>query len=505
MTKRIDLTSPVEVWGCELPRQDYEACSLTLFNLSGEQVTSVEVTLVLLDDKGEELARLIHRARSLNGAPGKAFVMSVPAEDVNGAVDWDATVDKVWYDNNSVWRRARGPLTEYEPNNLPHSNALTHLKMVVGDDAVGFPREEKRLWLCVCGRPSDQMTFTCPRCGRTKDFVFQRCSEEAVKQVLQAREDELAAQGRAAREEASRRQLQREEEFKRRRKRRSRIIVVCAMVVVLLGVAYAGVFHVLPEVMYRQAAEAFAAGEYRAAEQTFLTLKTYRDSQDQVLACRYSEAVQLMEEGNEESLASAKSMFKDLGEHSDAAVQAKECDYRMATLLLDRGDWGDAAEIFTTLDGYRDSLDKLKSIDYINAEELLKLGEIELAREGFQLLEDYADAPQRVLETWYLQAQAAMEAGDADSVLTCAAQAPEYPGMADLVSQAHYARGTALREKGDIDQAAEEFLLAGDYLDAADQANVCFYAPANEALAAGRYDRAAQLFSKILDYQDARE
>ena len=50
--KKIDLTSPVEIWRCSLPRKDYAACDLTMFNLSSEQVTSVEVTLILLDGKG---------------------------------------------------------------------------------------------------------------------------------------------------------------------------------------------------------------------------------------------------------------------------------------------------------------------------------------------------------------------------------------------------------------------------------------------------------------------
>ena len=61
--KRIDLTSPVEILACELPKKDYAACDLTLRNLSGDQVTSVEATLTLMDESGEEIARVIHRAR----------------------------------------------------------------------------------------------------------------------------------------------------------------------------------------------------------------------------------------------------------------------------------------------------------------------------------------------------------------------------------------------------------------------------------------------------------
>ena len=46
---KIDLNSPVEVWRIDAPNTGFPSCELTLFNLSGQQVVSVEVTLTLLD------------------------------------------------------------------------------------------------------------------------------------------------------------------------------------------------------------------------------------------------------------------------------------------------------------------------------------------------------------------------------------------------------------------------------------------------------------------------
>ena len=45
---KIDLNSPVEVWRIDAPNTGFPSCELTLFNLSGQQVVSVEVTLTRL-------------------------------------------------------------------------------------------------------------------------------------------------------------------------------------------------------------------------------------------------------------------------------------------------------------------------------------------------------------------------------------------------------------------------------------------------------------------------
>lgn len=503
--KKIDLTSPVEVWRCSLPRKDYAACDLTLFNLSGEQVTSVEVTLILLDRSGEELTRLIHRARSLNGAPGKAFMMSVPVQILPEAKDWEAIVEKVWYDNNSVWRRSRAPLTEYEPNRLPHSNARTNLRMLAGEDAMGYAVQQKGLWLCVCGRPNEDMTTVCARCRRERNLVFSRFTEEAVQETLSQREARLAAHGRAVLEEASRLQAARERVFEMRKKRRKKIFATLLTVLVLAGAGYVGVFHVLPYLQYQEAVTAFEQGEYALAEKAFARLESYAGSAGYVQKCRYGIAKEQLALGTEADVKAAREAFVLLGDYEDAPAQITECDYQLACLLLAADERDDAAEMFTNLEGYRDSLDQLKLIDYKNAEDLLESGELALAREAFDLLGDYADAPEMVQEAWYQELLIALGEDRLDDALTLAENIPDYLDTATLVQSVYYDKGLALRSAGEISAAAEAFYQAGDYLDAKEQASRSFYGPANEALAAQHYDRAANLFSKILDYEDSRE
>ena len=503
--KRIDLTSPVEILACQLPKKDYAACDLTLFNLSGDQVTSVEATLTLKDESGEEIARVIHRARSLDGAPRQPFVMTVPAENMTRAKDWEATVDKVWFDNSSIWRRARGSLIEYTPNNLKPSNALNNLRAVMGEDAVGYPVEQGGLWLCVCGRPNDGQGEQCVRCGRKKADVFRRGSKEAVEEAVAKNESRLAEQGKQALQGSSDRQLEREKEHRKKMRRRIIAAVAAIVLVLLVGGAYFGVTRIAPRMKYQEAVTAFESGAYQEAEEGFLALGEYSDSADYVLKCRYEAALKQLEAGGAEQLAAAREAFAALGDFEDAATMVTECDYREALQLMNADDREAAMTRFSELGDYQDSATMVKRLQYLDAEDLLASGEYEKAREIFASLGDHEDAASRAQETWYRQAEAALDAGDTDAALACLNEITGYAGADQLAKRAHYERATALREAEDIDAAAEEFALAGDYEDAAQQASVSFYEPAQAALEAGQYDRAAELFGRIRGYEDADE
>ena len=85
----------------------------------------------------------------------------------------EASIEKVWFRDNEVWRRNPANAVEYTPNALPVSRALTNLQYVAGETAVGFPVMENGLWICVCGRPNPEEETVCVRCGRARDAIFE--------------------------------------------------------------------------------------------------------------------------------------------------------------------------------------------------------------------------------------------------------------------------------------------------------------------------------------------
>lgn len=505
---KIDLTCPVEVWRVDAPKTGYPSCELTLFNLSGQQVVSVEVTLILQDDQGAELTRINHRGHGLTGAPARTFTMTVPIEEPVNMSGYEVVVEKIWYDNSSVWRRGKEPQTEYTPNNLRRSAALSELREVAGEMAAGYPQMQGDLWLCVCGRPNRVSVSHCARCGRDKREVFERYSKEAVEAVIAAREKATDDKNRAAVAETSKMQEQREKEANRKRRRRTVVAGVIALVVVLAGGGYLTAFHILPQMKYNQAEEALAQGQYEQAAETFAALNDYQDAAVRVQESQFAQVKALLQpaEGNVtlEGIAQARRLLEGLGDYAGAAEQVQECDYQEALLRLADKEWDAADVLFAGLGEYRDSQEMRKEVAYQQLlSEMETTEDYEQLRAKWKVLDGYRDSATRHDQTWYLEAEDALERGDAVSALNCLSEIPDYEGTAALAQKAHYEYGKQLQAQGETTTAAEQFYEAKGYLDAEEQANESFYDPAVKALENGKYREAMRLLGNIRTYRDA--
>ena len=316
---KIDLTCPIEAWRVELPTEEKRSCEVTLFNLSSMQVVSVEVTLMLSTADGEETARITHRGRMLNGAPGKTFRMTVPVEQPIRPQTYEITVEKVWYDNAAVWRRDKEQVITYEPNNLHRSPELTQLREIAGGMASGYPSQQDGVWVCVCGRPNPDSMERCARCHQDKAEVFFRYSREAIEAAARQRQAELDAVSRAAREQTGRIQAAREQEYLYSRKRRNRVLRVLAVLLVLLAAAYGVVFHGIPYAQYNQAEQALKARDYAQAQTGFETLAAYgyRDASERVKESRYLSAA---------SLITDTDLLADASAQADESVEPTEAE-----------------------------------------------------------------------------------------------------------------------------------------------------------------------------------
>ncbi len=499
---KIDLTCPAEVWRYEKPREGFAACALTLYNLTDKLISSVEVTLVLLDQAGEEQTRLIYRAHDLHGAPAKTFQVTVPLEGEAAPAAVEAVVEKIWYDDSSVWRRGKNALREYTPNALPSGRELERLRDVAGSTAVGYPEEQNGLWLCVCGRPNGLDTEECVRCHRSRRAVFEQYGREQVERLVDEREQAMADTSRAAREEASKLQLAREKAYERRRRKRRRIVICAAAAVLCAGAAWAGVTYGLPYWRYRQAVSTLEEGRYAEAQAAFADMGEYRDAADCLRRSRYLAAQEQVESGDEDRITTARAVFAALGDYEDAAERVQECDYLLAGLRLEAGDIEAASALYTALGDYRDSAAQVTNCAYQAADKLLRGAHYEEARAAFAALGDYSDAAEKAKQAIYLPGRAAVTE-DPDAAIALLAQLPGYEDVDALLQQAYYRRGEKLRDAGSMEEAGESFRLAGDYSDAAEQVSGCLYAPAVAAMEEKDYARARTLLAQILAYEDA--
>lgn len=500
---KIDLTCPVELWQYAMPTEDDADCTFIMNNLSDKVVVSVQVTLKCFDKEDMLLFSQTERIQGLKAGVGERFsIMLLPSQwrDVEGV---DLVIEKVWFDDSTIWRRGNAPLTYYESNALPGGRALDQLRFVAGKDAVGYPCVQDQVWLCVCGRANALESDRCCRCERRRDAVFASYSPDNVAHVIAAHEQKLAMAARKAREENN--LVIEKQEVQRASKRRRRRMTVWAAGLSAAVVALAAVIilWVVPAVRYQSAMGLIDSGKFDEARAAFSAMGDYRDAQAQLAVCDYQEALSLMETGGVDALVQAEADFAALGDYQDSADRLKEATYALGQAYLEAASYELAADRFLSLGDYQDSPEMFREASYQQAQALYDGGNYTVARVLFQNLADYSDSADRAQACTYQEGKALYDAGDYAGAVAALASLGEYEDAAQLVKQANYAMAEAKLTEGQDEEAGRLFLAAGDYSDAVARGNDCIYQAALAAKETGDYDKATELFTLIIGYLDS--
>lgn len=502
---KVDLSCPIELWEYTLPTEEKPVCSFTFFNLGQRVIASVQLALAVFDEKGEALARKTERPMALHAPAREQFTVEIGTDEKN--VDSiELVIEKVWFENGEEWRRAQqAKLTEYTPNELPPNRKLEHLRFVAGEDAVGYPSQQRSVWVCVCGRVNGLDSDACIRCGRKAEDVFEKYSPEAVQHVIEAREQELEEHARSAREEASRMEFLRQSNAKKqKRARRLRTAILC-VVLVLGSTSYLFVVLGLPELKYQTAVATLEQGDYVAAREAFENLMDYRDAAARIQACDLLEAKANVEKNTAESLETAMRALTELGDYPGAQEAMTDARYRKAQMLLDEKDYESALEIFTALGDYGNSREQARAAQYQIAKTAMEAGSYEAAGKQFDALGAYKDAAALKRECVYRPAKALMTQGDYDGAIELFAEVSGYSDADELRLQCIYQSALSAQIAGDYEYAAERFMMLGGYLDADEQMQRSIYLAANTARDAGSYETARGLYETVIGYEDSQE
>jgi len=108
---KIDLTCPVELWHFKMPTAQYPVCTVQLYNLSEKTVSSVQACFLCFDAEGEQITRQVERVQGLDAPTRCAFEMAVAVEGGADASDMELIIEKVWFDDGTVWRRGTAPVS----------------------------------------------------------------------------------------------------------------------------------------------------------------------------------------------------------------------------------------------------------------------------------------------------------------------------------------------------------------------------------------------------------
>ena len=505
----IDLTCPAEVFEAALPTTEIPAASLALYNLSDRVIVSVEVTLKLLGGSGSEKERVTYRARALNGRPHSTFPMTVPCNPNPAARRTDVTIDKVWFSDNAVWRRETSTSVEYTPNDLPVSKALTNLKFVAGENAVGYPTLQDGLWLCVCGRPNPENLDVCVRCRRPRELVFTRFNREAVEKQINQRERQLELSTRSVREDTARMQRIREEEFNLKKDRKARRLRLAVTLPILLAILAALYFGIVPGLRLWSADRTMKAGNYSDAFTTLADLGSFPGAESRLAECEWQIAKEHYDTAitadDTTELQRAAEELRYVKGHPEAEELARKADLRRAALFVEAKDPDSAREALAELpEDDPQRVDLENECLFLDAMALMEAGDYVAARELFLTLTDVApNAAELAAECVYIPAAQLMAEGKYDEAIEEMSRIPDHPLSRSAILECHYHKAEIAEAEGDIETAAAEYLMADDWGDAKDKTNITVYTLAENAYADGDLEKAQTLFASLPGYDPA--
>ncbi len=257
-----------------------------------------------------------------------------------------AIVSKVIFDDNSIWCDTGSawkslPVQKTLAGEFEDNELVKQFKLKFGGRSEYVFREEKDLWLCACGGVNHCGEAKCHSCGANFN-ALKAFDLNELKADCEARLAEEKKQAEIAAAEA-----------KAATKKAGKIAAVCiAVAVVIIAAALLTTKVIIPNGKYNDAVALMDAGQYEDAIAAFGDLGAYKDSEDQIVACKYAHAIALM---NSNQYVKAIAIFESLGGYEDSVEQLNTCKYSRALELKDAGNIIEAYEAFAALGNYKDS------------------------------------------------------------------------------------------------------------------------------------------------------
>lgn len=492
---KIDLSCPVDIGSAQV--REVGIGTLRLRNLSPKTIASIEMAFQTPSGHGAQ------RVMDVRAPEGSLFEISIPAMGVQVGEEGDAVIDRIWFDDASVWRRDPAQTYSYVPGLLSEGRALDELRFVAGQDAVCYPSEQTPVWVCVCGGANSVERGLCRVCGRDRAGTFEYYNAQAVQTAVRAHEEEMNEKAqKAVRESAD---MARVRELLQKRKRRTRRIilasVIAAVVVATLAIAYVTAGRDL--FAYLGAKAKLTTGNYTQAHEEFLALGDYRDAPELAQEAQYEMALAKSEATDAQTAREGIAQLEQLGtaQATEAAAKAR---LAWAAVFEEQGDYASAEALLADISSVPEAMEPLERVGYQLALQEQAAGDYARAADRFQELGDYADAAALFVPCQYQAATKAMSEEDYDDAIARFQTIMDYEDVPTLLPEAVYQRGKIMVVQGEYERAALEFAELDGYRDSRDQTMDAYYRAGIQAMDAADYQQAVGYFKSAGDYMDAR-
>lgn len=419
------------------------------------------------------------------------------------------------------------------------SEALTNEYLrETGIDAQNTITEGGGYWRCTCGAINDESESNCYRCTANKSKLLALQNIELISANLEAHQKEMqekADQERAERE-AFRRQTEEKERLEReererksreaaekyaeemrvkkeqRQKRVKRISIIAAAISLCLLAAYAVIWHIVPSIRYNNADSALSNKQFDTAYEGFLSLGSYKDSEEKAKEAIYQKGFSLMDSGK---YTEAATEFSRVSEYKDSSGQKLFCEnqvtYLEAAALFESGKYAEAAEAFRAMSGFSDSENKANEASYLYAQQLLEKGEYEQASKAFQALGDYEDSKELKKESDYLFASKLLDQKNLIRAYNVFESLSGYKDSVERAKESKYLYALNRLDVNDYEKAIDAFKIITGYKDVDERLLEAQY---NYALVLSKNDywfsrpdweKASGIFLELGNYKDSKE
>ncbi len=374
-------------------------------------------------------------------------------------------------------------------------------------------------WRCTCGAINTNSEDNCYFCNASKAALLALQDISLITsnlEIYQAELREKAEQDRLEKERLAREAAARDAEILRekkakQKKKTKRFCFAIAAILLCILVGYAVIWHIIPFIRYSSAETALNEQRYDDAYEMYLALDSYKDSAQKAKEALYQKGCLLMDSGNYTEAAAA---FSKISDYKDSLTQATFCNnqaaYFDAAALFDAGKYAEAAEAFRAISDISDSAERAIESDYAYAQQLLKDGRYEEASAAFEELGSYKSSKQLKDEADYLYAIELFDAKDYENAVKAFRMIPGYKDVDERVLEAQYnyaialSKNTAWSDNPDWNKASSYFYALGDYKDSRERYKETFYQFGLEQLSNQDYYTAIFVFESLGDYEDSK-
>lgn len=192
---KLDLSCPIELRGYTLSYTDNAAeASVRLYNLTNRRIASFEAIAKWRSrttDRGVAMPFCAERLRA-GGENGFRISLSCDCQPDSDQLDLVFTSVR-FEDGGPDWRAGEGTIVDIAPLESISSADLEALRNAAGPDALCFPKQNRQVWRCVCGRINALDDSLCVRCHRDHltvlDFTPEKIRSQHVVSAPEAAGD----------------------------------------------------------------------------------------------------------------------------------------------------------------------------------------------------------------------------------------------------------------------------------------------------------------------------